>query len=91
MNTINGDSYSHLFTAGTVIGDMDKWFCIPASCSFIVTISCDPDNAYFTNRTLLVANKQIGCCFQRDEIRAEMSIKTNNQCPNKNVVNGHTH
>lgn len=61
MNRINGDSYIHLFMAGSVAGDMDEWFGIPAPCSLIVAISCDPGNAYFTDKdpvAILALNEQ---------------------------------
>lgn len=37
MNGINSDGYFHLFTAGAVTGDMDKWLWIPVPCPLNVS------------------------------------------------------
>lgn len=46
---------------GSVAGDMDEWLGIPVPCSPIVNISCDPGDAYCTDKdpvTILALHEQ---------------------------------
>lgn len=75
MTGINGAGHSHLYTAGTLTGDVDKWFCIRAPHSPCVIISCDPDNGCFTNKDpviILALRMQTNNIFVFKEMRSEL-------------------